>query len=140
MKIFLHDDVAASGKIAILVADQYGVDRCSAPGILRPVDESYEIAVVEVTEAVHFVHRRNGISDTRHNLRCQLETQIHALGADVKKKIAGRGDGMARAGLYFPKRMQFRRARLAKEPVPRLRSNSHHAGEVALNIAEADGA
>jgi hypothetical protein len=45
---------------------------------------------------------------------------------------------MARADLDFLKRMQFRRPRLAKEPVPRVGSNPHHAGEVSLNIAETD--
>ena len=57
VEIFLHDDVAAAGKRGVLFADQHGVGRGRAPGILRPVDETHEIAVVEVTEAVHFVHR-----------------------------------------------------------------------------------
>ena len=36
--------------------------------------------------------------------------------------------------------MQFGRTRLAENSVPRLRSNSHHAGEIPLDIAETDRA
>ena len=60
VKIFLHDDVAAAGERGVLLADEHGVDRCLALRILRSVDKAEEIAVVEVTESLHFVHRRNG--------------------------------------------------------------------------------
>jgi hypothetical protein len=56
----------------------------------------------------------------------------------VKEEIAGCSDGVARAGPDFPKRMQFCRSRVTEEPVPRIRSNPHHAGQVSLNIAETD--
>ena len=87
---------------------------------------------------MHFIGRGNGIAEPSHDLRRQLETEIHALGANVKEEIAGGGDGMARAGFDFPKRMQFRRPRLTKEPVPGVGSNPHHAGEVAFDIAKTD--
>jgi hypothetical protein len=45
---------------------------------LRPVDETQEVAVVEVTEAVHFVYRRHRISDTRPDLRRQFEAEINS--------------------------------------------------------------
>src|SRR5260370_38841906 len=45
---------------------------------------------------------------------------------------------MTWAGLDFPKGVQFLRPRLAEEPVPGVGSDSHHAGEVALDIAEAN--
>ena len=73
MKIFLHDDIAAAGERSILLADEHGIDRCRASRVLRPVDETHEIAVVEVTEALHFIHRGNGIPDTRHKLSGKLE-------------------------------------------------------------------
>ena len=73
MKIFLHDDIAAAGERSILLADEHGVDRYRAAWILRPVDETQEIAIVEVTEAVDFVDWRNRICDARHNLRGQFE-------------------------------------------------------------------
>ena len=74
VEILLNDDVAAAGKFGVLVADEHGVGCGRAPGILRPVDKTHEIAVVKVTEALHFVHRRNRISDPRHKLGGQLET------------------------------------------------------------------
>lgn len=33
----------------------------SSPGILRPVNEADQVAVVEVTKPVYFIHRRYGI-------------------------------------------------------------------------------
>src|SRR5208282_6044814 len=47
VEIFLHDDIAATGKVSILVADYYGVSRRRAPGIFCAVDETHKISVVE---------------------------------------------------------------------------------------------
>ena len=88
---------------------------------------------------MHFIHRGNRLAEPGHDLRCQLEAEIHALGADVKQQIAGGSDGMTGAGLDFPKRMQFRRPGSTKQPVPCVGSNPHRARQVSLNIAEADG-
>ncbi len=88
---------------------------------------------------MHFIDRGDGVAEPGHDLRRQFETEIHALGANVKQEIAGRRDGMARAGFDFAKRMQFRRPRLTKQPVPRVRSDPHHAGELSFDVAEADG-
>ena len=98
MEIFLHDHVAAAGESGVFVADEHGVGRGRPRGILRPVDEAQQIAIVEVAEALNFIHRRNGISQTRHELSSQLEAQIHALGADVEQQVAWGRDRMARSG------------------------------------------
>jgi hypothetical protein len=58
----------------------------------------------------------------------------------VEEKIARRRDRLPRTGLDLPKRMQLRRPRIAEEPFPRLGADSHHAGEISLDIAEADRA
>jgi len=84
VKVFLHDDIAAAGKVSVLVAHYYGVGRRRAAGILRPIDETHKISVVEVAKTLHFVHRGNSISDARHNLRGQFERQVHPLGAEVE--------------------------------------------------------
>jgi hypothetical protein len=84
VKILLHYDVAAAGELGILLTDYHGIDGCLARRIFRSVDKSEEIAVVEVTESVHLVCRRDRMADTRHDLRGQLEAQIHALRADVE--------------------------------------------------------
>ena len=136
VEIFLHDDIAAAGERGVLLADKHGLDRCLAPGILRPIDETQEIAVVKVTEAMHFVHRRNSISETRHDLRRKLEAQIHALRADVEQQVARRRNRMARSGANLPERMQFRRPRRPKKPVPRVGPKPHDAGEVPFQVAK----
>ena len=138
VQIFLHDHVAPASEEGIFGAQISGIDRRLRRWILRAIDKANEITVVEIAKTMHFIDQGNGLAEPGHDLRCQLETEIHALGANVKEKIAGCSDGMARAGFYFPKRMQFRRPRLTIEPVPCVGSNPHHAGEVSLNIAETD--
>src|ERR1700742_1970186 len=45
---------------------------------------------------------------------------------------------MARSGLDLPEWMQFGRARIPEQPVPRVRPYSHHAGEAGFKIAKLD--
>ena len=54
-------------------------------GIFRAVHESEEIAIVDVAEAVDFISRDDGGSEARHDLGGELETEIHALSADVEE-------------------------------------------------------
>jgi hypothetical protein len=44
-----------------------------ASWILGYVDKPHEITVVEVTEAMHLVDRRNGLTNSRHDLRRQFK-------------------------------------------------------------------
>jgi hypothetical protein len=104
------------------------------------VDKADEIAVIEISKAVHFVDGRNHVAEPRHDLCGQLEAEIHALGANVEEQVAGRRDCMARSGPDFAERMQLCRVRSAKESIPRIRSYPHDAGKISLNVAEADGA
>src|SRR6266851_1580411 len=105
VQVFLHDDVAAPGERSVFLADEHGIDRRVAPRILRSVDEADEIAVVEVTKAVHFFCRRHRLSDARHDLRRQFEAQIHAVRANVKEQVARRGNRVAPSGTNLPERM-----------------------------------
>ena len=57
VKILLDDHVASTGESDILLADDRSVDRQFAVRIFRPIDETQQIAVVEVAEPVHLVHR-----------------------------------------------------------------------------------
>jgi hypothetical protein len=38
---------------------------------------------------------------------CHLETEVHALRANVKQQITRSSDCLSQAGLDFPERMQF---------------------------------
>ena len=140
VQIFLHDHVAAAGEEGVLGSDISGVDRRLRRRVLRAVDETEQIAVVEIAKAMHLVDRRNRVAELRHDLRRQLEAEVHALGANVKHEIARRRDRVARTGLDLPKGMQLRRPRLAEQPVPRLGPDPHHAGEISLDVAETDRA
>ena len=136
VEIFLHDDVAAAGERGVLVADDHGIDHCLAPRILRPVDETHEIAVVKVTEAMHFVYRQYSISETRHDLHRKFEAQIHTLRADVEQQVARRGNRMARSCANLLERTKLRRPRRSKEPVPRVGPKGHDAGEAPFKVAK----
>jgi hypothetical protein len=136
VEIFLRDDVAAAGERGVFRADEHGVDHRLAPRIFRAVDETQEVAVVEVAEAVHFVDRRNRASDPRHDLRRKLEAQVHALGADVEQQVTGRRDRMPLSGANLPEWMQLRRAWWPEQAVPRVGPESHDAGQARFDVAE----
>jgi hypothetical protein len=44
---------------------------------------------------MHLIDHGNSVSETRHNLRPELETKVKMLGTNVEKEIAWCGDGMA---------------------------------------------
>ena len=69
----MHNDVAPTGEAGILLADNRGIDRQGALRVFRPVNETHEIAVIEVAEAVHLVSRQSRVPNTRHDLRRKLE-------------------------------------------------------------------
>ena len=108
MKIFLDDDVAPTREGRIFFADEDGVCCRAATGIFRAVHKAEEIAIVDVAETVDFVGRGNGASEARHDLRRELEAEIHALGSDVEEQVAGRRNRVARAGLNLAEGMQLR--------------------------------
>jgi hypothetical protein len=119
----LHQDVAAAGEHGILIANEHGVSGCFTPGILCAIDEAEEIAVIEVSEAVHFIDLGNRSPDTRHDLRRKLEAQIHVLSSDMEQQIAWSGGRMAISGTNLAKGMQLRsdaEVRIA-DPTQRIR-------------------
>ena len=85
---------------------------------------------------MHFVHRRNSVSETRHNLHRKFEAQIHALRADVEQQVARRGNRMARSCSNLPERMKLRGPGWSKEPVPRVGPEAHDAGEARFQVAK----
>jgi hypothetical protein len=136
VEIFLHHDVAAAGEYGILIADQHSFADHFIAGILRAVNKSEEIAVIEVSKAVHFIHLGNHVPNTRHDLRRKLETQIHVLRSDVEQQFARRGRRMARSGANLAEGMQLRRSWCSKKLIPRSRSKTHDARKPCLNVAK----
>jgi len=84
VKILLDDHVASTGESRIFVANVDSIGGRAASGIFRAVHEAEEITVVEIAEAVDFVGGSDGSLEASKDLRGQFETEIHALGADVK--------------------------------------------------------
>ncbi len=136
VKIFLRDHVAAAGECGILRADERGVDHRLPTRIFGAVDEAQEVAVIEVAKAVHLVDRRDRVAELRHDLRRDLETQVHPLGADMKQEVSRRCDRVARSGPELAERVKFGRARVAEQPVPGVGADAHDAGEAGLEIAK----
>ncbi len=75
-------------------------------GFSVPSTKSDQIAVVVVTEAVHFIGRCNGVAKASHDMRGEFEAQIHARRANMEKNVSWRGNGVVLA-LDFLERMQI---------------------------------
>src|SRR6266567_2578045 len=90
MKIFLDDNVATASEDRILIRYESGICSGLSLRVLSPVDESDKVAAVKISEPVNLVYRTNCGSQPSHYLRCQLETEVHPLGANVKENIAWR--------------------------------------------------
>ncbi len=140
VKILLHDDVASAGESGVLVADEDGVCGRAARRIFRAVHKPEHIAFIEIAKAVNFVGYSNGVLEASHDLHGKLETEIHALGADVKDQIAGRGDGVSRSRANFAEGMQFGGTWRAEQTVPGIGTEAHDAGESAFGSTKADPA
>ena len=140
VKILLDDDVASAGESGIFLADEDGIGGRAACGIFGAVHEAEQIAFIEVAEAVDFVGSGDGASKASHDLRRELKTEIHALGADVKDQVAGCGNSVARAGADFAEGMKFGRAWGAEEAVPGVGTQAHDAGERVFEGTKTDGA
>jgi len=52
--------------------------------VFRPIDESDEIAIVEVAKPVYLIRGLNGLADTVHDLRREFKAQVHASRTDVE--------------------------------------------------------
>ena len=87
---------------------------------------------------MHFVDRRHGVPETRHDLGRHLEAEVHPFGADVEQEIAGRRDRLARSGAELAERVKLGRARIPEQPVPGFGTDAHHAGEPGFEIAKLD--
>ena len=124
MKVLLHDHVTSAGESSILLADDGGVDSGLIHRVLRPVDETNQVAVIEVIEAVHLVCRGNCAAEPRHDLCRQFEAQIHSCGADMKEDVARCCDGVM-AAVDLTERVQFFRLRCPEEPVPCVGAKRH---------------
>ena len=93
MQVLLHDHVAGALELGVLgVGHRHRLDRAVALGVLGPVDEPEQIALVERPEAVDLVDHGRGVAEMLGQPLGELEAQIHPLRADVEQQVA-RGAG-----------------------------------------------
>ena len=71
-----------------------------------------------------------------HDLRRDLEAQVHPLGADMEQQVPRGCDRVARSGPELSEGVKLGRARVPEQPIPGVRPDSHHAGEPGFEIAK----
>lgn len=142
MDVLLHDDVAASRTIGVLVGDEHGVRDRGADGVGGAVDEAQQVAGVEVAEALRIVHYLRGITELEKKLALKLEADVAAVGADVEEQVAGCGHGgMAVPGdlTEGPQLLGAAEAGNAVcEKVPSVGADADGAGELGVEVAQGD--
>jgi hypothetical protein len=89
MQVFLDDDVTRAGEVRVLIADGDGLHGGPVGRVFGPVDETEQVAHLEVLEPVHFVDDGDGAAQTVHDLGRQLETEVHGPGPDVEQQVPG---------------------------------------------------
>ena len=85
---------------------------------------------------MHLVDRGDRIAELRHDLRRDLEAQVHPLGANVEQQVARGCDRVARSGPELSEGVKFGRARVPEQPIPGVRPDSHHAREPGFEITK----
>ena len=95
VKIFLRDDIAATRKDRVFVADDCGLANGVSPWIFRTINETYDIAIIEIPETVNLIGNRNFVPDAVHDLGRHLKTKVRSFRSDVEQDVAGCGDGVA---------------------------------------------
>jgi hypothetical protein len=86
---------------------------------------------------MNLIHRLNRVTQFHHYLRCQLETEVLAFGANMEKYIARSGDRVTRPCDDFTERVKFGRPRWSKQRIPYVGSESDNAGKVSGGFAKA---
>lgn len=142
MDVLLHDDVAASRAVGVLVGDEHGVWDGGADGVGGAVDEAQQVAGVEVAEALRVVYNCRCITQLEKKLALKLEADVAAVGADVEEQVAGGGHGgMAGAGNLTEGPQFFGAAEAGNavgEKVPGVGADADGAGELGVEVAQGD--
>ena len=111
-----------------------------ASRIFCSVDESDDIAIIEITKAVNLVGNRNRVAEAIHDLSCQFKTEVVAFCSNVKEDVTRSGDGVAGACANLAKRMKLGGSRCTKKFVPGLRPESNDTCKARLHVTKLNGA
>jgi hypothetical protein len=85
---------------------------------------------------LHLVDRANCGSEPGHNLRLELETQVHSLRPNMEEHVARCRDSMTLPSTYLAKLVQLSWARLPKQLVPGIGPKPYNTGESSLLFAK----
>src|SRR5260370_19324656 len=77
---------------------------------------------------------RDRCPEPSHELRDELEAEVHPRRADVEENAAGRGQGMASSSVDLLEPVELCRRGRAEELVPDRRAKPDYAGQVALQV------
>jgi len=87
-----------------------------------------------------FIGGADGAFEPGHDLRGEFETEIHALGANVKDQVARCRNSMAGTRTNFMEWMEFGWTWQAEEAVPGIGTEAHDAGKSAIEGAKTHAA
>src|SRR5712664_1386668 len=112
MEVLLNNHIAACGERRILTGYEGGINRVLTLGILCSIDKANEVTAVKVTKPMNLINRADCGSKPSHDLRRQLEAQIHALRPNMPEQVARCRDSMTLSRPYLAKLVQLSWARL----------------------------
>ena len=133
----LHGDVAAAAVGLVLIPDDHVADQLGADRVRRAVDETEQVARVEVAEARHLVGDVDAPVEGTQQQPLELEAEIEAIGADVEEQVAGGGHRGVHRTADRGERTQLGRHRLRGQPGPGRCADADDAAEVSVEVAEA---
>ena len=135
MQVFLHQHIAAAFELRVFIAHQGKRLGLAPHRVLGAVDETDDAAHIEVAKALDLIDHLHAITQGRHQLGRQLETQVHLFGTDVQQDVTWGRHRLAPLHTELAKRMQGRRARRAEQAVPGIRAKPANASQVARGHA-----
>src|SRR5713226_9801090 len=138
MDIPLGEDVTAAGKIGIFTSDQRGRRSLPSLRILCPVDETREVAGIEVAKAMDLVHHFDPPVEQVFDAHCQLEVEIVTLGEEVKEQVSTRTGGASSAHFDRPERPQADGSLAWRDDVPEFRAETDGAVKLRSRIDSSD--
>jgi hypothetical protein len=138
VQVLLHDDVTPASEIRILVADDRGARGRDAGRILGAVDETQQVALVEVLEPMHFVDDSGMARKPVGHQPGEFEADVETTCPQVKQQVSRGRDGAVLGADHFCERVQTDRRRIIEEPTPQSRPDPHNAAEARIRPPETD--
>ena len=105
----MNDDIAASSKVGILVADERHVWQIEASRVSRAVDKAKKVTRIEITKSCDFVDDSHAGAKTIEENTFKFKAQIGTLRSDMEEQVARRRRRCMNCSLNRRKCFQFLR-------------------------------